>query len=555
MAGGKETPRQKMIGMMYLVLTALLALNVSSTVIEKFIFLNDSLERANREAIVRNQETLAQMTSSVDKKGNPPADVIILGIAGELEQEAIKVVAKLEEYKELFIEETDGYEEGFDVPNEFGHKGNRHHIKGKTNYDAVGHYMMPVAEGGQGHGDEVKKILGDYNEYIKNLLRKQEGDEELISHFKSMTPDAEDDPVYSEDPNQEGKKWSQLAFEYSPTHAGLATLSELQAEVISYHTRALAYLSTRTGRDEVVFDDVRAMVLPVSQRVVSGSTYEAEMFIAASSKSSKPTMTLDGRNIEVDESGTGKVSFSANMSGGTPEGNGVVKKSFKAAITVSTGAGPKVFENSIDYWVVQPALVISSNTAVSLYQDCANEIRVDVPGLSGNYSPSFSGSGARFIPGSGAGEVNIVPTSSTKVKMNVANAGQNLGVKEFSVNQVPPPNIVAKDTRGNELDPSRPIATSTRAININAVADPGFAKGHRKDARFVVARGEAQLLSGGLIRQKIPFSNGKLNLTSIASRVRKGDVLVIKIQSVVRRNFQNKNINVLRFPKVVTVTY
>ena len=56
MAGGKETPRQKMIGMMYLVLTALLALNVSSTVIEKFIFLNDSLERANAEAEGRNGE-------------------------------------------------------------------------------------------------------------------------------------------------------------------------------------------------------------------------------------------------------------------------------------------------------------------------------------------------------------------------------------------------------------------------------------------------------------------------------------------------------------------
>ena len=46
MAGGKETPRQKMIGMMYLVLTALLALNVSTTVLDKFAFINKSLEGA-----------------------------------------------------------------------------------------------------------------------------------------------------------------------------------------------------------------------------------------------------------------------------------------------------------------------------------------------------------------------------------------------------------------------------------------------------------------------------------------------------------------------------
>ncbi|MEP5233869.1 MAG: gliding motility protein GldM, partial [Cyclobacteriaceae bacterium] len=54
MAGGKETGRQKMVGMMYLVLTALLALNVSSTVIDKFVFLNDSLVRANNETEERN---------------------------------------------------------------------------------------------------------------------------------------------------------------------------------------------------------------------------------------------------------------------------------------------------------------------------------------------------------------------------------------------------------------------------------------------------------------------------------------------------------------------
>jgi len=54
---------------MYLVLTALLALNVSSTVIEKFIFLNESLERANRDAEKRNVQILEAMKESVEEKG------------------------------------------------------------------------------------------------------------------------------------------------------------------------------------------------------------------------------------------------------------------------------------------------------------------------------------------------------------------------------------------------------------------------------------------------------------------------------------------------------
>ncbi len=547
MSGGKETGRQKMIGMMYLVLTALLALNVSSTVIEKFIFLNDSLERANAEAEQRNVEILEAMRESVKEKGNKPEDVAVIKTSDELRAKTAEVVKRLAEYKAEFIEETGGYEEGFE--------GDVHHLKGKTNYDGVGHYMMPLEEGGQGHGKEMKALLTEYTEAVKSLLASQEAPESVISHFKNITPDAEEDPVYSKDPNQEGKKWSQLAFEYSPTHAGLATVSELQAEVLGFETRGLDYLKTRTGLTEIIFDDIKAMVMPVSQYVVSGSTYEAEMFVAASSKSAKPQMTYNGTPIEVDATGTGKVSFPVNMNGGTAEGNGVVKKTFEAAIKVATAGGDTTFTSTIEYYVVKPAIVISSNTAVSLYRNCANEVRVDVPGLSGNYNPSFGGSGAQFIKGGSAGELNIVPDArSRKVVLSVSNGGQKIGDKEFGVKEIPAPEIVVKN--GNTtVTPNQPIATGTTALRVDAVPDSDFASGHPKDARFVVLQGEASLLSGGLVRRKIPFRNGQLDLRSIASNVRKGDALVIEIQRVGRRNFQEKDENFPKFQKFVTVTY
>jgi len=547
MAGGKETPRQKMIGMMYLVLTALLALNVSSTVIEKFIFLNESLERANVEAEQRNVQILEAMRESVEEKGNKPEDVAVIEHADELRAKTDALVDSLEGYKEKFIEETGGYEEGFE--------GNRLHIKGKTNYDGVGHYMMPEEEGGQGHGENMRKMLNDYREFVIKTMKENQAPDRVLEHFDNLTPDADEDPVYKEDPNQQGKKWSQLAFEYSPTHAGLATVSELQADVLSFETRGLDYLQTRTGLKEIVFDDIKAMVNPESKYVVSGNKYSAEMFIAASAKAVKPEMSYNGNPIEVSD-GVGKVEFVANLSGGENVGNGVKKKTFTAAIKVPTAAGDTTFSNTIEYFVVKPAIVVSSNTAVSLYRSCANEVRVDVPGLTGNYNPTFSGSGAQFIPGGGAGELNIVPSSrARKVTMVVRNAGQELGTKEFGVKEVPAPTIVAKDARGNTIEPDKPIPTSTRGIRVDAIADKDFAQGHPKDARFAVTQGEASLLSGGLVRQKIPFRNGRLNLSSIASRVRKGDVLVIKIQRVIRRNFQDKNENFPKFNKTVTVTY
>lgn len=546
MSGGKETPRQKMIGMMYLVLTALLALNVSSTVIEKFIFLNDSLERANKEAEGRNSEILEAMRSSVEEKGNKAEDVAVIEQADKLRAEVSRVVQELEKYKELFIEETGGFEEGF--------QGDKHHIVGKTNYDKVGHLMMPEEEGGQGHGKEMKELLTNYRTFVTDLMKAQEAGQDQLSHFGNMTPDAEEDPVYREDPNQEGKKWSQLAFEYSPTHAGLATVSELQAEVLGFETRTLDYLKSRTGMKDITFDQIVPMVLPVAQRVISGSTYEAEMFIAASSSSADPKMKLNGRDIPV-TAGKGKVSFPVDLNGGEDVGNGVKKKSFRAEIIASTPAGDTTFVSNIEYYVVKPAIVISSNTAVALYRNCANEVRVDVPGLSGNYNPSFGGNGAQFIKGNAAGELNIIPNSNArKVKLSVSNAGQKIGDKEFSVKEIPAPAITVK--RGNNaVNPTQPIPTGTTSLRVDAVSDSDFASGHPKDARFVVLQGEASLLSGGLVRRKIPFRNGNLDLRSIASNVRKGDALVIEIQRVGRRNFLNKDENFPKFQRFVTVTY
>ena len=68
MSGGKETGRQKMVGMMYLVLTALLALNVSNTIIDKFVFINESLVSANNETQDRNIQIMESIIKPLMKQ-------------------------------------------------------------------------------------------------------------------------------------------------------------------------------------------------------------------------------------------------------------------------------------------------------------------------------------------------------------------------------------------------------------------------------------------------------------------------------------------------------
>ncbi|MEQ9304436.1 MAG: gliding motility protein GldM, partial [Marinoscillum sp.] len=173
MAGGKETPRQKLIGMMYLVLTALLALNVSTTIIDKFVFLDDSLVRANKETEERNVQVLENIVKTVDDTGNRPPDMLVVKAAQEIRAEAARVMADLSGIKDTLVTITGGYEEGHEPE----YKGDARHLKGKTNYDKVGHYMMPEEEGGEGHGSRLKKILNEYSEFVKTKLAEAGADE------------------------------------------------------------------------------------------------------------------------------------------------------------------------------------------------------------------------------------------------------------------------------------------------------------------------------------------------------------------------------------------
>src|SRR5690349_2782449 len=111
MAGGKETPRQKMIGMMYLVLTALLALNISNAVLEKFAVLNNTLTELRHEASEVNEKTVnaimgatSTAASVVDAKKK----------AEEVRQATNKVIADLDEYKKKLSQDH----EGKDIPQE-----------------------------------------------------------------------------------------------------------------------------------------------------------------------------------------------------------------------------------------------------------------------------------------------------------------------------------------------------------------------------------------------------------------------------------------------------
>ncbi len=531
MAGGKETGRQKMVGMMYLVLTALLALNVSNTIIDKFVFINESLVRANDESSERNAQILESIVEIVDETGNREKDVAVKTAAEELRAETARVIERLNVIKDTMVTITGGY-----VDHEPEYRGDAKHLVGKTDYNKVGHFMMPEEEGGEGKGEELKEVLNGYAEFVKTLLEERfDAPETETSHYKLIAVDAADDPVYNADPNQAGKKFSQLAFEESPTPACLATMSEFQSRVLSYETRALDFLSGKVGAGDISFDRIEAKVLPVAKYVAAGTPYEGDMFIAASSSGMTATMFYDGNEIPV-ENGIGKVKFTA--SAGSYDENNQVRKTFEAAIQVPVpGGGDTTYRSTIEYFVTKPVIQIQSKAVGALYLGCGNDLDVQVPALGNAYNPDFRVQGGRSFKGSATGSVIIVPNSRS-VTLTVSNNNSVIGSREFGVKPIPAPEIIPMTGRG-PVNMKVGISSKSRQLFLEAKAESGFAEFLPDDAKFRVAQCEVTLVSGGLARGQVRSGN-RIDLSTLASQARKGDNLVIELLKLQRQNFRGE---------------
>jgi gliding motility-associated protein GldM len=526
MAGGKETPRQKMIGMMYLVLTALLALNVSVTVLDKFIDINNSLEVSVDAAKEQNGNTLRRIENAVEESGNRPDDVKILNIAKVLRERTSTMVKELSTYKETFIEITGGRNP------ETGD------LEGKTDYDKVGNYMMPE---NQNNGEKLKKDLNDYAKFVDETVA-----DSAVS-FAPLALDADNNPRFENDPNQKGKDWATLEFMGAPTPAALATISDYQNKVMAYEARALDLLARRVGAGDLKFDLIQLVALPESKVVAAGAKYKADLIVAASSSAEDPEMTLNGKEIDV-VNGSGKIEFTATP--GAYGEDGTVRKTFEATAKLKDS----VYRDEIEYFVAKPVIQVQSAALSSLYLNCGNELNVLVPALGTSYNPSFSVTGGSTIQGKERGKVTIIP-SAPKVALTVSSNGNRIGTEEFSVKRIPKPDIKI-------FNGSKPVnlkqgegANALRVLRAQAIPDENFLSQLPEDARYKVTRWVITLARGPrAIGQPIKATSETVNLSQLMENARPGDRIVVSIEQVLRRNFRGNTEEVNIGEEVISIS-
>ncbi|OJW72215.1 MAG: gliding motility protein GldM [Candidatus Amoebophilus sp. 36-38] len=510
MSGEKLSARQKMIGMMYLVLTALLALQVSSSVLDKFILINKSLEKSIQKQEAENNIRLSHIRTAVEETGNRLKDVELLEKALAIKQEGNKVISYINSLKDELIELTGGKDPRTGRP------------KGVKDDSGVAQLMCNRKK-----ADELKKLLNGYMQYLTKTMGKE---------YKDIALDAKDSELFKNDPNQRNKCFATLNFDKTPLGAVLATLSQFGTDVVYAESDALEILAGKLGADDVKFDKIFPLVKPQSNIVAAGSNYHAELLLAASSSVFEPEMSIDNKKIPVD-SGIGKISFLATP--GKYDENGLAKKTFKAAIKLKVPGGDSTFIKEIEYFVAKPVIQVQSAAVSALYLNAGNELNIHVPALGINYNPKFTAEGATVIPGQGKGLVTLIP-NAPEVKVSVYNNGSFLDIITFKVRTIPRPEIQL--TAGGKLINERQgvPAPGPRKLEIRAIPDESFKSFLPKDARYRVAEWEVTLARGSRPIQIKKVTAQEISLTDFASLAQAGDRIVVEIKKVERLNYKDE---------------
>lgn len=403
MSGGKVTVRQKMINMMYLVLTALLALNVSAEILKSFHLVEVSMDRAGMNIDKKNENTLAAIAKYHTDIPTDPTGTDAYNKSLQVKKFADEGVKYFTELKNELIEKAGGREEG-NPENQLAQPSN---IELHANLLIV-----------QKRGEDVRKKINEIREQLIGILPKDK--QHLIKS-----------DLTTETPKGSAQTWESEMFEHTPLAAVVALLSKTQNDIKNTESQVLDYLKSSLTADVMIIDQLTPQIIPVNgTNITLGNKYQAEIFLAASSSRSEATITVNGSPLKT-EGGVGKYEVTASREG---------ENKFKAVITTTNSSGKKdTYEKEGSFFALAPLAVISATKMNVVYIGLENPISVSVPGFSANKVDVRCDGGNLKKVGSGGEYMLTVDGKVREVTITAAVEGKTMGFAKYRVRQIPKP--------------------------------------------------------------------------------------------------------------------
>lgn len=378
MAGGKETPRQKMIGMMYLVLTALLALNITKEIIDAFVVINNGVEQTNKNFDTKNGAIYSAFEMAMlsdEVKTKPFRDKAL--VAKKRSEELCQFIQDLK--TEIKFTALEGK-----VPMEQCDTFRLEKIDSRDNYDIPSQIMIGSDPGNvTGKAIQLKDMVDKYRQDMLALMPpKDKQTMEVVLKAALSTDDK-----YSEE-NEKMISWAWYNFYHAPVAAACANLSTLQNAVKNAESDVVGSLYKNVDASSFKFDKLDGRVIAESNYILLGDEYKADIFVAGASTTSNPDIVIgkldttggqikfvgDTNHIPV-VGGIGKYTAKPGAEG-TNEVSGVVY--------MKDPANPKnvtPFSFFTKYKSAKPAAAVSPDKMNVFYIGVENPITVSAAGV------------------------------------------------------------------------------------------------------------------------------------------------------------------------------
>lgn len=407
-----------MINLMYVVLMAMLAMNVSSDVLKGFSLVDEGLNRSRDNASMQNTRLYDEMLVNAMKEN--PEKVRPWYMKGrEVRKESDKLYNLAEELKLKIVQKADG--EDADMKD----------IKGKDNLEAATHVMLAP---GVGRGEELKNAIDAYRKFIVAMV-DDKVQQKIINGNLST-----DVPVSIK---TLGKNWQEYMFENTPVAAAVTLLTKLQNDVRQAEGEILHQLVSNIDVKDVRVNQISAFVIPSSKTVVRGGKFTADIVMAAVDTTARPEIYVGNTLLK---SAGGHYETVCGSTGDF---------TLKGYIMMRNGNGEVIKrEFSQPYTVVEPSATVSATLMNMLYAGYQNPISVSVPGVPVNKINLSMTNGS--LTKKGEGNYIAVPSKvgeDVTFTVTAENDGrqQEMGKFTFHVRKLPDPTayIQYSDASGN----------------------------------------------------------------------------------------------------------
>ena len=448
-----ETPRQKMIAMMYLVYTALLALNVSVEILNGFVTVGDAMNESNKNIEFQLSEAYNLFNEAMANDSTKTVKYYEAAMQVKAYSDSLKTMIDNARYGFLCKMQK---EAKWEIHNANGKGGKRTIqlrdnsdnfilenarialdsgglvvVDKKDNTDIGTQYFYGLKDKPDGKAIDIKNAIIAYKENVAAIFRDTNLTHDTVNINFGLDVESE---FYSEH-EKRMVSWERYNFDGAIAVADLVCMSRLKSEVMNAEYDAIKKLFGMIGKEDFKFDQITAICRPSATYIISGGRYELKVNVGAYDSRRVFRAVINGQNFQSGPDGT--ITYTAGAVG---EG----QRTVRGTVYMMKDGVEEAYPFDESYFVAAPVAVAELTKMNVVYAGIDNPISVSVPGVaSRDVIPTITSGNATITKAPGDGNYIIRATKPGKLTLSVSakvdKGTKHMGTKEIRIKKIPKP--------------------------------------------------------------------------------------------------------------------